>query len=308
VFYAQSPGARYRSRSGRNIADELEILIKDYGVKFIFFVDEDFLGGTPARKTVLKDLIREIRKRKLNFNFLIECRADYWRQLEIFEELVDIGLFSIFIGVESSLESVLDRLHKGISPEDVYRAYEFSEKLGLYMYIGYILFDPYTTFNELQETIERLFSPGFPPILHLHGMGIVKGTPQAERLRQDGLMIHRARSLGYTFTDTKVKYFSDALDTYCNIYRPVVLNTYKILFMAGNFPRHNNAFALEALMALEKQIVLCHKEFLCSTLDMLEGGHLSIDYQLVFTARFARILSITNAIHSKWRSACSLSL
>ena len=50
-FYRQSQGSPYRTRSARNIADEVEMLVKEHGVRSIFFVDDEFIteargGGT----------------------------------------------------------------------------------------------------------------------------------------------------------------------------------------------------------------------------------------------------------------------
>ena len=104
-----------------------------------------------------------------------------------------------------------------------------------------------------------------------------------------------------------MKLFSDVLNNYCGIYRPTVLNTYKIMFMAGNFPKSSNRIALNTLKRLEWQIVQCHKEFVFSTLDMIERGEIDMDYQLEFKERFGNILATIKEIHSNWSLQCSLS-
>jgi anaerobic magnesium-protoporphyrin IX monomethyl ester cyclase len=119
-FYRLAPGKPCRTRSAKNIADEIEILINDYGVDSIFFVDDEFITHNTSRRKVINDLIDEIINRKLKFNFTIEYRADTGVDFELLQSLKKVGLSTVFIGVESGVEEVLRRFDKGIKSKKYY--------------------------------------------------------------------------------------------------------------------------------------------------------------------------------------------
>lgn len=204
-FYELSGGHAPRFRSPSNVVDEIESVIASTAINKFTFVDDDFIGPGKAREHCL-GIVEQIRERKLDINFSVECRAD-----EIDEDLLNLmkeaGLIGVFLGIESGVQRQLDTYNKRITVEQNKRAIDIVRKVGLKMQPGFIPFDPYTTMEELQENIQftqevRLWEgkAGPTPMKTI----IFPGVPLVDQLRADGLLRDNGKDLDYAFQDKRV--------------------------------------------------------------------------------------------------------
>ena len=99
--------------SVNRVVDEIEILIKKYGVKYIRFIDDTF---TMNKKRVI-ETCKLIIKKKLNFNWSCLTRVDGIDE-EMARHMKNAGCKRIFIGIESGSQKVLDYLNKGYNIND----------------------------------------------------------------------------------------------------------------------------------------------------------------------------------------------
>ena len=275
-FYRLSPGGPYRTRSAKNIANEIEILVNEHGVRSIFFADDEFITESKQRKRIIEELIEQIRKRKLDFSFSIQYRADTGAHEPLLRALNEVGLRTVFIGVESGVESVLERFEKGISKADIDKALQVVRDLDLNLIPGYMLYNPDTTFEELKESVEYLLSPASPMIQDLHGMNLLKGTAEEQSLRQRNLVRERDFRISYRVQDTKVAAFVDWLRRYYQLYRPIVLNVYELLFLLVDLPKE----VLSEMKLMEARIRDLHHQFLSRAIDRLSQDRLDDEIPL----------------------------
>jgi hypothetical protein len=149
----------------RNISDVLLDIqeLKDKGIHFFTFTDEDFVGSDLNGACKIADGIKSIG----GLQFSLSLRADHVfnpfgsvteneLRKRLISKLRDAGLYLIFIGVESLSNSQLKRYGKGTLAEDNIRSLQLIQQTGIEMEIGFILFDPLLTKIELQENIDRL--------------------------------------------------------------------------------------------------------------------------------------------------------
>lgn len=127
-FYGLHGGRAPRYRSPANILDEIEKVISQTGVREFVFSDDNFIGpGVKNRERVLR-IIDEMKARKLDFTFTIECRVDEADE-EILRMLKEVGLTRVFLGVESGVQRQLDTYNKKITVEQSRRAIELIRNL-----------------------------------------------------------------------------------------------------------------------------------------------------------------------------------
>jgi radical SAM superfamily enzyme YgiQ (UPF0313 family) len=143
---------KWRERIISSVVDEMEDISIRYPGALIKFVDSNFIGRNPQRGLLLAD---EIKRRNLNVKFAIECRANDVNE-DILTALKEVGLVSIFIGVESGSKSVLNRYNKEITVEQNQSAIDTIRKLNIGLKMGFILFDEFSTISELRENTEFL--------------------------------------------------------------------------------------------------------------------------------------------------------
>ena len=178
-------GRRFRSRSPGNIADEIEWLVSEYGIKEVHIWDDNF---TTNKKRVL-EFCDEIKQRNFDISFAFPngMRADYLNE-EILSALKGIGVYSIALGVESGNAEVLKNIKKGIDLEQVKNIVKISKKLNLETWCFFMFGLPGDNRKTIRETID--FAKALDPdIAKFHILKPFPGTEVYDQLRDSGLII-----------------------------------------------------------------------------------------------------------------------
>lgn len=109
----------YRAKSAARLADEIEFLIKKYGVDYLDFLDENFF----VKRSHPENFVREIERRGLKFKWYTNMRADAFDRGfvddALLEKLCGIGLYRLAVGAESGSQRILDKLKKDITVEQI---------------------------------------------------------------------------------------------------------------------------------------------------------------------------------------------
>ncbi len=124
----------------------------------------------------------------------MECRANDLT-LELMQELVAAGLTSLLLGIESGGSQVLQRLSKHTSIEQNERAIAVVRQAGLEPEIGFIMFDAYSTLDDIaanlrfleeNQLLDRL---GRTANLLYHDHIAFKGTKGYQMALQEGRLV-----------------------------------------------------------------------------------------------------------------------
>jgi len=117
---------RWTQRSATNVADEMEMLKREYGIEFIIMTDDIF---TVNQKRVIS-LCEELLRRNLKLMWGFETAVNL-----VSSELLNLakraGCCCILYGVESGSEDVLSKVSKRIKEEDVVRAFGMTRDAGI---------------------------------------------------------------------------------------------------------------------------------------------------------------------------------
>ncbi len=142
-------GRKYRMRSPKNVADELEFLHKTYGVTHFTFCDDAFT----VDQARVEELCREILDRKLKIRWNCGTRVDMITK-ELLLKMKEAGCISVWFGVESGSQQVLDAMKKGITPELTTRVIGWVREVGLKPVPNVILGFPGETKESAWKTIK----------------------------------------------------------------------------------------------------------------------------------------------------------
>jgi radical SAM superfamily enzyme YgiQ (UPF0313 family) len=135
-----------------DVINEIEYLCNSYNINYIYICDDNFIGYGKKIKTRIKAFVKGIKKNHLNVTIHYECRVDAIDP-ELLELLKAGGFKDILLGLESGVQSMLDRWKKRISVEQNKQAIRLVSQMGLNLKPGFILFDEETTLEELRENI-----------------------------------------------------------------------------------------------------------------------------------------------------------
>lgn len=176
-----------RLRSAKNVVDEIEMLVKKYGVKEIHIWDDCF---TISKKRVIEicNLIKS-RRLKIKIAFPNGVRADMINY-GLLKLLKEAGAYSIAFGVESGNENILKRIRKGITKKQYIGAFKMAKKAGLetwaFLMLGLYGEDEKTIMDTINFTKEL-----DPDIAKFNILVPFPGTEVYEQLESKGLILEK---------------------------------------------------------------------------------------------------------------------
>lgn len=125
-----------RVRSPKNIVDELEWLVKNYGIREYFDVADEFNCIEPWAIEVCQ----EIKKRKLGLTWKCQLRADKVSET-LAKNLAEAGCWYVHLGVESGNQRTLNGIGKKITIEQVGKACKVLKKYDIKVDLLLMLFN-----------------------------------------------------------------------------------------------------------------------------------------------------------------------
>lgn len=128
---------KWRTKSPKRIADEMEFCYQNYGSKFIWLTDDNLGAGTR-----IHDVSEEIIKRNMpdDVTWFVQARCDdIIRNKEALPRLRKSGLNWVLLGVENSEPSTLESFKKGITPEDAKTAVKILKKNDIFAHAMFII-------------------------------------------------------------------------------------------------------------------------------------------------------------------------
>jgi len=125
----------YRTRSPKNVVDEIEDCVENLGIKEILFIDDTF-NSSPER---VMRICEEITRRGIKFEWGFKAACNTVNA-EMLEAARETGCTKIHYGVETATEEGLKYLGKKAGLEDTFRTFRLTKKAGIraiaYMMVG----------------------------------------------------------------------------------------------------------------------------------------------------------------------------
>ena len=144
-------GKQYRTRTPKNIGDELELLKNQYHADSFTFYD-DTLTLDKQRIFAICD---EIKNRKINIPWDCQTRVDQISE-EILAKMKQTNCQQVFFGAESGCQDVLNWVKKRTTVAQNEAAIKMAKKAGLFVAISIIIGYPGETAEMRKETIDFL--------------------------------------------------------------------------------------------------------------------------------------------------------
>ncbi len=142
---------KIRRRSAKNVVDEIEYLVKNFGIKEIHFEDDNLTLHRPN----IVDICNLILERKLKVSFACPngVRADRVDE-ELLRLMKKTGFYYLAFGIESGNQQILDNVKKDTTIEKIRTAIELTNKVGI-MSQGFFIFGlPGETDETIEQTIK----------------------------------------------------------------------------------------------------------------------------------------------------------
>jgi radical SAM superfamily enzyme YgiQ (UPF0313 family) len=174
-------GKRIRQRSAVRVVDEIEEILS-YGINRINVADDLFV----TNKKRVREVCREINNRGLKFTWSAFARVNTVDQ-ETLEIMRDTGCDSVSFGVESGNQEMLARIKKGITLDQVRRAVNICNDVGILAHTSFIAGLPGESAETLADT--KRFAASLGSLYGYHILSPFPGTTVREKIAEYDLEI-----------------------------------------------------------------------------------------------------------------------
>ena len=148
----KSPFAnRFRARGPENVVNEVEYLVKNFGVRQIDVLDDNFTLDINRANKIL-DLMIE-RKIKIKINLQGGVRADRLT-FDLVQKMKKAGVYKLGIGIESGNKDILKSIKKNLDLEAVRNAVKWCREVGIICMGFFMIGFPLDTKDTIKETID----------------------------------------------------------------------------------------------------------------------------------------------------------
>lgn len=142
-------GEKYRTPSPKYMVDELEMLEKQYKAREVAFVGSTFT----AKAEKAEEMCNLILERGLKLQWTCSTRVDVVSE-RLLTLMKKAGCWCIRFGVESGSQKILNQIRKGITKEQITKAINLCEKVGICTKAFFIVGHPMETIQTMEETID----------------------------------------------------------------------------------------------------------------------------------------------------------
>lgn len=209
--------SRRRVRDAASLERELAMRLKRREISSLYFIDPTFIGHGKEEQERAMKIGRLAQGLGLPFGF--EARVDTVEE-GMMSELAGNGATSVFLGIESGCNTVLERIGKRISTEQIRRGVQIVRESGMKLNLGFIMFEPDSTLAELVENYNFLESLGLlaehelTANLLYHNQIVLHGSTAWERFEKEGRLLLDERlpfEARYRFRDDRVELVCGAM-------------------------------------------------------------------------------------------------
>ncbi len=179
-------GRRPRTKTPSQIIAELEELRRLGWSKWVFLVDDNFVGNHRKALEMSCALARWQKERNYPFTFVTEASIDLSERAELLDAMVEANFVAVFIGIETPSPEALreTKKHQNLR-RDILQQVQLIRRRGLSVSAGFIVgfdSDDESIFDRQKEFIEAARIPwAFINILQAP-----RTTPLYERLQRQG--------------------------------------------------------------------------------------------------------------------------
>ncbi len=147
-IFCEQGARRFRPRSPANVGDELELCVKELGVRELDFFDSSF---TIQKKRVMA-ICEEIERRKLDIVWAMRSRVDCVDR-EMLRAIRRAGCTRVYYGVESGNREILRVLRKATDLDQIRRVIRETREEGLNAFGYFMVGMPHEDAGTIRQTI-----------------------------------------------------------------------------------------------------------------------------------------------------------
>jgi len=138
-----------RAFSPQRVIGEIQDLQSKYGTRGLYFINDNFT----LRKKETIELCNLMVKNKLDLEWVCDTRVDLVNQ-ELLEVMSKAGCKTIWFGVESGSQKILQRIERNTTLEQIETAFKLCQKTGIQTACSFMLGMPDETLKDMEASLK----------------------------------------------------------------------------------------------------------------------------------------------------------
>jgi radical SAM superfamily enzyme YgiQ (UPF0313 family) len=220
-------GRKPRTKTPDQFLAELEVLYQMGWHRYVFVVDDNFIGNTHNAKLLLRALIPWMEARNYPFIFLTEASVNLAEDDELIELMVKAGMTIVFMGIETPDTDSLMGIHKVQNTRtSLVDSCDKVTRMGLQIMSGFIMgFD-----NERAgagKRIQAFIETANIPIGQFSLLQALQNTALWTRLEREGRLteglgtFHQGEIMNFIPTRSVFEITTEYIDAFWQMYEPM---------------------------------------------------------------------------------------
>ena len=201
----------YRVRDPDSVIEEIRML-KRLGIREIRVNDDLFFSRSTQSRSRVQEIAKKILVNGFDIQYRAQLRVDSVTEndVEFLKVLRQSGLRSVFLGVESGNNAILDEYNKRTNLQYAVDALSLYHRARISVNAGNILLSPDGTVEDVLESIEGFHKMGLAFLFFRRVTfcaHVFPGTALESRLEQEGRLERKRRYFmrSYTFRDPRLE-------------------------------------------------------------------------------------------------------
>lgn len=168
-------GRRVRRKTVVQLGREVEVAVKQFGVRNIYFIDLEFTASPEMARGISNYIINQ----NISVRWCCQTRADQVEE-PLLRLMRQAGCRLIHFGIETGSPRIAEQIRKRISTDRQRQALELAKRVGMETLCFFLLGHPGETEEEMQQTI-RFARELNPTYASFHRVSPYQGTPLYEQ-------------------------------------------------------------------------------------------------------------------------------
>ena len=210
---------KWRGCDADRVVDGISYIYHKFDKRIYGFTDNSFEDSLIKNDySRIKKIAEALIRQKLKINYYVNIRASFYKNAsdDLMKLLIKSGLTLVYVGLESGNSFDLQLYNKDCTISDNEISIEFFRKFGIGISIGFISFNPYSTFENLRTNLEFLDKYKYASQLYfVNRLILYRGVSLFKKVKNDGLLNSKSYdNHEYKFIDRRIELLSNFLVSY----------------------------------------------------------------------------------------------
>ena len=176
-------GRRVRFRNVNKVLDEIAECMDKYRTNVFVFTDDEFT----INKRWINSFLNGLRERDLDITWTCGSRVDSVDE-RLLAKMRSRGCTTIYFGVESGSQEILNKIGKRITIEQVRKAFDIVKRVGITAVATFIFGFPWETIRDMKQTLKFALKLD-PDYAQFTYATPYPGTPLYDYAKKKGLIV-----------------------------------------------------------------------------------------------------------------------